>query len=193
MAGKLDVIYGGMFSGKTEELVRKLRRALIARKNVVAFKYGKDTRYETDKLCSHNGVMLDCIPVLTTHTIDQFMCRSSTPDVLAIDEAQFFGDEIVPFVQTTVEHFDIHVIVAGLDLDYMGRPFGHMGKLSALADTVTKLHAICVQCGEPASRSFRVSNEDGMVVIGGADKYKALCLSCFVQESSNVQMSLLDP
>jgi thymidine kinase len=176
--GSLEVITGSMFCGKTDELIRRLRRATIARQKVQVFKPAIDNRYSVEKVTSHAGTEFEAIPIPTaTHILKNLQADVT---VVAIDEAQFFDDEIVPIVQHLADQ-GLRVIVAGLDTDFRGEPFGPMPILMAKADTVDKLHAICMKCGEPASRTQRLINgkpanyHDPVVVVGAAEMYEARC------------------
>ncbi len=176
--GSIEVITGSMFSGKTDELIRRLRRARIARLNVQVFKPVIDNRYGLEKVTSHAGGEFEATPV---HTADQIapLIRSDTT-VVAIDEAQFFGAEVCAVCQKLAAR-GVRVIVAGLDQDFRGEPFGPMPQLMALAEDVTKLHAICAVCGEEASRTQRLidnhpaSFDQPVVVVGASELYEARC------------------
>lgn len=148
--GWLEVICGSMFSGKTEELIRRLKRAQIARQKVQVFKPRIDIRYAEGQVASHNGVLHTALPVGTSREIEEHIEPDTT--VVAIDEAQFFDEELVDLCRK-LTHEGVRVIVAGLDLDFRGEPFGPMPRLMAEAEMVDKLQAICVQCGAPASRT----------------------------------------
>jgi len=176
--GSIEVITGSMFCGKTDELIRRLRRATIARQKVKVFKPAIDTRYAIEKVTSHAGTEFAAIPVNSASGILGYLNDDTT--VVAIDEAQFFDDQIVPIVQNLADH-DLRVIIAGLDTDFRGEPFGPMPMLMAQAETVDKLQAICMVCGEPASRTQRLINgepanyNDPVVVVGAAELYEARC------------------
>jgi thymidine kinase len=180
-AGSLEVICGSMFSGKTEELIRRVRRAQIARRNVQVFKPAIDIRYQVEKVTSHNGLDVEAIPV--SHP-DEILAQVH-PDaaVVAIDEIQFF-DPCVVDVCTQLAEQGIRVIAAGLDLDFRGEPFGPMPMLLAKAEHVDKLQAICVVCAEPACRTQRLINgapayyEDPVILIGASELYEARCRKC---------------
>jgi thymidine kinase len=164
-----------MFSGKTEELIRRLRRAVIARQRVEIFKPKTDKRYDPSSIVSHDDSRLKSTAVSASEKI---LLLAQHADVVGIDEAQFF-DAGLPEVCLRLANGGLRVIVAGLDLDYTGRPFGTMPALLALADFVTKVHAICLHCGDLAHHSYRtVSNED-LVMLGEKDSYIPLCRSCF--------------
>lgn len=176
--GSLEVITGSMFSGKTDELIRRLRRATIARQKVQVFKPVIDNRYAIEKVTSHAGNDYHAIPIQQASDILVHLEADTT--VVAIDEAQFFDPEIVPLVRQLTDR-GVRVIVAGLDTDFRGEPFGPMPVLMALAEQVEKLQAICMICGEPASRTQRLVNgvparyDDPVVIVGAAEMYEARC------------------
>lgn len=176
--GWLDVITGPMFSGKTEELIRRLRRALIARRQVQVFKPALDQRYGVNRIRSHNGSSLKAIPVERARDILRLL--ASDTQVVGIDEAQFFDEEIVQVANQLAQQ-GLWVIVAGLDTDFRGEPFGPMPQLMALADDVIKLRAVCMVCGRPAIRSQRLINgrparyDDPIVVLGAEELYEPRC------------------
>lgn len=176
--GTVEVICGSMFSGKTDELIRRLRRATIARQKVQVFKPAIDVRYAVEKVTSHAGTDFDAIPVSCAADIRSRLDPEAT--VVAIDEAQFFDAEIVPVVDDLAGR-GLRVIVAGLDTDFRGEPFGPMPLLIAKAEQVEKLRAICMVCGEPASRTQRLVNgkparyDDPVVIVGAAELYEARC------------------
>jgi thymidine kinase len=176
--GSLEVITGTMFSGKTDELIRRLRRATIARQKVQVFKPLIDNRYAVEKVTSHAGNDYHAIPIQRSTDILERLDGDTT--VVAIDEAQFFDDEIIPLVRQLADR-GVRVIVAGLDTDFRGEPFGPMPVLMALAEQVDKLQAICMVCGEPACRTQRLVNsvparfDDPVVIVGAAELYEARC------------------
>ena len=176
--GSIEVITGSMFCGKTDELIRRLRRATIARQKVQVFKPSIDDRYEVEKVTSHAGSEFSAIPIQSAAEIPKRMDRDTT--VVAIDEAQFFDIDILAITQALANRGK-RVIVAGLDTDFRGEPFGPMPLLMAQAERVDKLHAICMVCGEPASRTQRLINneparyDDPVVVVGAAELYEARC------------------
>lgn len=176
--GSVEVITGSMFCGKTDELIRRLRRATIARQNVQVFKPAIDTRYAIEKVKSHAGSEFDAIPIPKADEIWQLLEPATT--VVAIDEAQFMDAAIVDIVQGLADK-GMRVIVAGLDTDFRGEPFGPMPILMAKAEVVDKLHAICMVCGEAASRTQRLVNgkpahyDDPVVIVGAAELYEARC------------------
>ena len=176
--GSLEVICGSMFSGKSEELIRRLRRATIARQKVQVFKPAIDKRYNEEKVTSHGGVEFDAVPV--NQVRDVLSGVESDTNVVGIDEAQFFGDEIITVVDKLVNR-GLRVIVAGLDTDFRAAPFGSMPTLMAQAEQVDKLRAICMVCGEVASRTQRLVNgdpahyDDPIVIVGADEMYEARC------------------
>lgn len=176
--GSIEVITGSMFCGKTDELIRRLRRATIARQKVQVFKPVIDTRYAVEKVTSHAGSEFDAQPVQTAREILQRLAKDTT--VVGIDEAQFFDDEILSITQKLANQ-GIRVIIAGLDTDFRGEPFGPLPFLMAKAEVVDKLHAICMVCGEAASRTQRLVNgkpanyDDPVVIVGAAELYEARC------------------
>lgn len=172
--GQVEVICGCMFSGKSEELIRRLRRAEIARQNVKVFKPAIDDRYGAEAVVSHVKGEFPCQPVGHAGQIAEMV---EDCNVVGIDEAQFMGPEIVPLVDDLAKSGK-RVIIAGLDLDAFEKPFGPMADLLVRADYVTKLHAVCVQCGEDATRSFRKTDTTGQVEVGST-QYEARCRACF--------------
>ena len=171
-AGPIEVVCGPMFSGKTEELIRLVRRAEIARVPVQIFKPAIDTRYDETDVVSHNSRSVKSIPVKKSEDI--FKKLDDETRLVAIDEVQFFDDSIVE-VAIRLAKRGLRFICAGLDLDYRGAPFGPMPELLAIADHVTKLKAVCTVCGEDASRTFRVVNSSEQVLLGDASVYEARC------------------
>lgn len=176
--GSIEVITGSMFSGKTDELIRRLRRASIARQKVQVFKPILDNRYAIEKVTSHAGDAYEAIPIQQATDLVPRLEQDTT--VIAIDEAQFFNIDIVPLIQRLAER-GLRVIVAGLDTDFRGEPFGPMPVVMAVAERVDKLHAICMVCGEEASRTQRLVNghparhDDPVVIVGAAELYEARC------------------
>jgi thymidine kinase len=173
--GWIEVISGSMFSGKTEELIRRLKRAKIARQKVEIFKPKVDTRYDEINIVSHDSNFIHSTPVPLSSNI---LLLAQNVDVIGIDEAQFFDDEL-PYVCSLLANNGMRVIVAGLDIDYLGNPFGPMPKLLAVADYVTKVHAICMHCGDLAHHSYRTVADDTLIVLGERESYIPLCRSCF--------------
>lgn len=176
-AGWIEVICGCMFSGKTEELIRRLKRAKIANQEVEIFKPAKDVRYHDTNIVSHDTNQIHSTPV--THS-DQILLMAGYKEVIGIDEAQFFDMEL-PRVLDTLAAKGIRVIVAGLDMDFAGKPFGPMPELLARAEYATKVHAICMVCGNLASYSFRKSQEQSQVLLGEKDLYEPRCRACFLE------------
>ena len=177
--GWIEVICGSMFSGKTEELIRRLKRAKIANLKVEIFKPGIDTRYDEIKIVSHDENAIQSTPIDNSQKI---LLLAQDVDVIGVDEAQFFDNEIAN-VCDELAFRGTRVIVAGLDMDYLGNPFGQMPGLMAKADYVTKLHAICMKCGNIANYSYRkVPNED-QVMLGAKDLYEPRCRQCYHEKS----------
>jgi len=176
--GSIEVICGSMFSGKTDELIRRLVRATIAKQTVQVFKPAIDLRYAAEKVTSHAGSNFDAVPVKAAAEIRARLRQDAT--VVAVDEAQFFDPELVHIAQELAEH-GIRVIVAGLDTDFRGEPFGPMPELMSKAEHVDKLHAICMVCGDEASRTQRLVDgqparyDDPVVIVGAAELYEARC------------------
>ena len=179
--GSVEVIVGSMFCGKTEEMIRRLRRATIAKQKVQIFKPAIDKRYDIVKVVSHNGSALDAVPIDTAADIREKLGDDTT--VAAIDEAQFLDDQLVPLVNELADE-GIRVIISGLDLDFRAEPFGPIPALIAQAERVDKLYAICVTCGENASRTQRLVNgepakyDDPVVIVGADEMYEARCRRC---------------
>jgi len=173
--GWIEVVCGSMFSGKTEELIRRLKRARFAKQNVEIFKPQIDNRYSEDEVVSHDSNSIPSTPVTSSGNI---LLLSSNVDVVGIDEAQFF-DENLPDVCNKLADQGIRVIVAGLDMDFKGKPFGPIPSIMASAEHVTKVHAICVKCGNLAQFSHRLSDAEKLVLLGETDAYEPLCRSCF--------------
>jgi len=175
--GTIEVICGSMFSGKTEELIRRLKRAKIAKQKVEIFKPEIDTRYAEEDVVSHDENAVQCTPV---QTASQILLYDIDADVIGIDEAQFFDLELVS-VCNELANRGYRVIVAGLDMDYQGKPFGPMPGIMASAEYVTKVHAICMRCGNLAQYSHRIINDDSLVVLGEKESYEPLCRICFIE------------
>ncbi|MBE2246047.1 MAG: thymidine kinase [Candidatus Competibacteraceae bacterium] len=178
--GWIEVICGSMFSGKTEELIRRLKRAQFARLKVEIFKPAIDTRYHEQQVVSHNDTRILSTAVPSSSNI---LLMASDVDVVGIDEAQFFDDGLVD-VCNQLANNGIRVVIAGLDMDYSGAPFGVMPPLMAVAEFVTKVHAICVSCGNLAHHSYRVTDEKKVVLLGETDKYKPLCRYCYQHQQN---------
>ncbi|HEY72712.1 MAG: thymidine kinase [Chloroflexi bacterium] len=179
--GWIEVICGSMFSGKTEELIRRVRRAQIARQKVQVFKPAIDTRYAEQEVASHNGMQWEALPVEGAAQLRALVEPDTT--VVALDEVQFFDDDIVALCEE-LAHQGRRVIVAGLDMDFRGEPFGPAPLLMARAEQVSKLQAICVVCGGPASRTQRIINgqpaayDDPVILVGADEAYEARCRGC---------------
>ena len=177
-AGRVEVICGSMFCGKTEELIRRVRRATIAKQQVQVFKHDLDARYHTQQVTSHNGQNLDAIPVSDAGQIEAKLDEETT--VVAIDEVQFFDETIIDLVSHLADS-GLRVILAGLDMDFRGEPFGPMPQLLCRAEAVTKLHAICIICGEEANRTQRLVDgeparyDDPIIQVGAKERYEARC------------------
>lgn len=174
-SGWIEVICGSMFSGKTEELIRRLKRAKIANQKVEVFKPTIDHRYDKKRVVSHDSNAVLSVPVKEASEILDLVDGFS---VIAIDEAQFFDDRL-PQVCEMLALRGLRVLVAGLDMDFRGEPFGSMPQLMAMAEYVTKLHAICKHCGNLATHSYRLTMEEATVMLGETDAYEARCRTCF--------------
>ena len=174
-AGWIEVICGSMFSGKTEELIRRLKRAQFANQKVEIFKPALDVRYSKEEVVSHDAHAIPSTPV---ETADSILLLTGDVEVVGIDEAQFFDENIVGVCQQLANR-GIRVICAGLDMDYIGNPFGPMPALMAVAEYVTKVHAICVRCGNLAHHSHRLAAGDKLVMLGEKDTYEPICRHCF--------------
>lgn len=176
--GSIEIISGSMFCGKTEELIRRLRRASIARQKVQVFKPAFDNRYAVEKVTSHTGSEYDALPIHRASEIFSRLDEDTT--VLGIDEAQFFDEEIISITQELADR-GLRVIIAGLDTDFRGEPFGPIPELMAMAEAVDKLRAICMVCGEPACRTQRLVDgeparyNDPIVIVGASELYEARC------------------
>jgi thymidine kinase len=174
--GWIEVVCGPMFSGKSEELIRRLRRAEIARQRVQIFKPGIDQRYSNNQIVSHSDLKIPSMGVKdAAEVMERVELRT---EVIGIDEAQFLGEEIVGVV-TRLADMGKRIIIAGLDTDYLGRPFHPMPELLAVADEITKTLAICVQCGNPAKHTQRLVASEDLIVVGAAGMYEARCRRCF--------------
>jgi thymidine kinase len=174
--GWIEVICGSMFSGKTEELIRRLKRAEIARQKVKIFKPKIDKRYSDSDIVSHNEQKISSQVVDNANEIIPLALEAH---VVGVDEAQFFKSDLVD-VCNTMANMGKRVIVAGLDMDYKAEPFGPIPKLLSIAEYITKTHAICVICGNPANYTYRTTDEKGQVLLGASDKYEARCRNCFI-------------
>jgi thymidine kinase len=180
-SGWIEVICGSMFSGKTEELIRRMNRAIIARQKVEIFKPAIDTRFHLTNVVSHNENSIRSTPVQFANDI---LLLVGDSDVVGIDEAQFFDKEII-VVSRALANLGKRVIIAGLDMDFVGDPFGSMPSLMSTAEFVTKVHAICVNCGGVASYSQRLVDSSHKVVLGESETYEALCRGCFYGTDQN--------
>ncbi|MDR0659968.1 MAG: thymidine kinase [Prevotellaceae bacterium] len=179
--GWIEIIVGSMFSGKTEELIRRLKRAKIANLQIEIFKPQVDTRYEEDSVVSHDANSIRSTPVSSSGNI---LLLVAGVDVVGIDEAQFFDMGLVD-VCNQLANNGVRVIIAGLDMDYSGKPFGPIPSLMATAEYVTKVHAICQRCGSLAHHSHRLSASEKLVLIGEKDSYEALCRHCYNMVKQN--------
>jgi thymidine kinase len=180
LGGSLEVVCGSMFSGKTEELLRRIKRARLAKQRTQLFKPRVDDRYDAVKVVTHEGANADALPVSTAEEL----VAAVTADVavVGVDEVQFFDGSIVDALDRLADRGK-RVIVAGLDQDYRGRPFGPVPALMAVAEYVTKLHAVCARCGSEASRSQRLIAQEAQLFVGGAAAYEARCRACFVADA----------
>jgi len=176
-SGSIEVIAGSMFSGKTEELIRRLKRAKIARLKVEIFKPAIDSRYSASEVVSHDENTIMSTPVETSGNI---ILLAGDVDVIGIDEAQFFDNGLLD-VSVALANQGIRVIIAGLDMDFKGKPFGPIPGLMAVADHITKVHAICMRCGDVAQFSHRFSKADKLILLGEKDEYEPLCRSCYTK------------
>ena len=176
-SGWIEVICGSMFSGKTEELIRRLKRARIAKQKVEIFKPSVDTRYDEEDVVSHDANSIRSTPVQSS---SQILLMANDFDVVGIDEAQFFDEELSS-VCNTLANNGVRVIVAGLDMDYLGKPFGPIPALLATAEYVTKVHAICPYCGDLAQYTHRTVDQDGQVMLGEAEAYEPLCRKHYME------------
>ncbi|KAF0204349.1 MAG: Thymidine [Bacteroidetes bacterium] len=181
--GWIEIICGSMFSGKTEELIRRLTRARIARQRVEIFKPAIDTRYDENNVVSHNENAITSTPVQASA---QILLYANNVDVVGIDEAQFFDDELIS-VCNKLANSGVRVIVAGLDMDFTGKPFGPIPSLLATAEYVTKVHAICMQCGNLAHYSHRKTADEKQVMLGETDSYEPLCRDCYTKVRAKQQ------
>ena len=174
-AGSIEVICGSMFSGKTEELIRRLKRAQFAKQKVEIYKPCIDVRYSDDQVVSHDSHSIPSTPIDSPARMLEI---ASDVEVVGIDEAQFFDATIIEVVQKLANK-GVRVIIAGLDTDFLGKPFGPMPALMAVAEDIQKVHAICVRCGSPANHSHRLIASDALVVLGEKDEYEPLCRHCY--------------
>jgi thymidine kinase len=179
--GWIEVVCGSMFSGKTEELIRRLKRAKIARQRVEIFKPAIDVRYDDTDVVSHDETTIHSTPV---QNAAQILLYANDFDVVGVDEAQFFDEQLVEVCNKLADS-GVRVIVAGLDMDFMGKPFGPIPGLLATAEYVDKLHAICMGCGNLAQYSHRTSEEEGLVVLGEQNNYQPLCRKCYRERKAS--------
>jgi len=181
LKGSIEIICGSMFSGKTEELLRRLKRAEFAKQKVAVFKPLIDTRYDARKIVSHDSNAIKSKPVkLAIEILDQI----DNAEVIAIDEAQFFDKELIR-ISNLLANQGKRVIIAGLDMDFKGKPFGIMPDLLAIAEHITKVHAICIECGTAANHSYRLTKNQQLIELGDKLEYKALCRNCFFEKEDN--------
>ncbi len=178
--GWIEVIAGSMFSGKTEELIRRLKRARFAKQKIEIFKPRIEVRYSEEEVVSHDDNAIHSTPVDSAANI---ILLASDVEVVGIDEAQFFDDGLVD-VCNQLAYSGVRVIVAGLDMDFRGKPFGPMPKLMSIAEYVTKVHAICVRCGTLAHYTHRLSEDDKLIVLGETDIYEPLCRVCYLKANA---------
>ncbi len=174
-SGWIEVIAGSMFSGKTEELIRRLKRAKIAKQKIEIYKPKIDTRYSENNVVSHDSNSIHSTPVAKAEDILETACDF---EVVGIDEAQFFDDSLIDVCNKLADK-GVRVVVAGLDMDFAGKPFGPIPKLFSVAEYITKVHAICMRCGSLANYSHRLSDNSDLVILGEKDKYEPLCRSCY--------------
>ena len=182
-SGWIEVVCGSMFSGKTEELIRRLKRATFAKQKVEIFKPDTDIRYDTEEVVSHDKNSIPSTPVSASSSI---LLLADDCDVIGIDEGQFFDREL-PNVCRQLANKGIRVIVAGLDMDFQGKPFGPMPDLMAMAEYVTKVHAICVRCGSLAQFSHRITSEESLILLGETEHYEPICRSCFIEATTKIK------
>jgi thymidine kinase len=190
--GRLEVITGPMFSGKSEELIRRLKRARIARQRVASFKPDIDLRYHSTAIASHSSQTIEALPVATVERMREALDGLiDEVEVVGIDEAQFFDESLLPFAMELVQKRK-RVILAGLDTTFAGEPFAPIPNLMAVADEVIKLSAVCVRCGAPAVHTQRLGSSQELVVVGAVGLYEARCRACFMPEGdpNGVQMEL---
>ena len=177
--GSIEVICGSMFSGKTEELLKRLRKAKLTKMKIAVFKPKVDSRYDSKDVVSHDKNTISSTPIEKAEDILQYV---SDVQIIAIDEAQFFDDNLIN-VCNMLANTGKRIIIAGLDMDFLGQPFGVMPQLLAIAEKIKKVHAVCVECGKEASYSFRKTTEKDLIKIGEKNEYKALCRNCFVTQN----------
>ncbi|HEK21597.1 thymidine kinase [Mucilaginibacter sp.] len=175
VGGSIEVICGSMFSGKTEELIRRVKRARIAKVEVEIFSPAADIRYDKQAVVSHNA---NSIPSKSVTKAAEILQLADHIQVIGVDEAQFFDDEL-PQIAQALANKGVRVIIAGLDMDFKGRPFGTMPQLMAMADAVTKLHAVCMKCGGQAMYSYRLVPNESQILLGEKETYEARCRECY--------------
>lgn len=185
--GWIEVICGSMFSGKTEELIRRLNRARIAKQKVEIFKPQIDKRYSEEDVVSHNANSIRSIPV---QSASQILFYANEFEVIGIDEAQFFDDELMTVCNSLADQ-GVRVIVAGLDMDFQGNPFGPIPQILSVAEYVTKVHAICMRCGNLANYSHRTIAGDKLVMLGETDSYEPLCRACYNRSQKHIENNSL--
>lgn len=185
-AGQIEVVVGCMFSGKTEELIRRLRRAQLAKQKVQVFKPALDARYSEDEVASHSSQRIPSIVVTRAREILEKLDDSTR--VVGIDEGQFFDEAIVEIIDKLANR-GLRVIVAGLDMDWKGEPFHPMPAIMAIAEDVMKQHAVCMMCGAPATRTQRLKGSEGQIQVGAAESYEARCRSCHETDLQNMRFS----
>ena len=178
--GSIEVICGSMFSGKTEELLRRVKRAKFSKLTIAVFKPQVDKRYDNQKVVSHDDNTIEAISIKSAKDILKLIDQVQ---VVAVDEAQFFDSELVS-VCAELANSGIRVIIAGLDMDFLGKPFGIMPQLLAIAEHITKVHAICIDCCAIANHSFRMTDDKNLIQIGEKEEYKPLCRECFSRKMS---------
>ena len=178
--GSIEVICGSMFSGKTEELLRRLKRAEFAKLTIAVFKPKVDKRYDRQKVVSHDDNNIEAVSIGSAKDI---LKLTNQIQVVAIDEAQFFDSELIA-VCNELANSGVRVIIAGLDMDFLGKPFGIMPELLAIAEHITKVHAICIDCCAIANHSFRMTDDKNLIQIGEKEEYKPLCRKCFSRKMS---------
>jgi thymidine kinase len=176
--GSIEVITGSMFSGKTEELIRRLRQCVIAKRRVQTFKPRIDDRYDGERVVSHFGLSIEALAVPNSATLESKIDPGT--QVVGVDEAQFFDLGLVDLVERLADA-GVRVLIAGLDQDYLGRPFAPMPQLMAIAEHVVKVYAVCAVCGAPATRSQRVVEQSSTILVGGSESYEPRCRRCFVR------------
>jgi len=173
--GWIEVICGSMFSGKTEELIRRLNRGILAKKEIYIFKPKIDDRYDEKNIVSHNKKSINSIPIESPNEILQHIKDGG---IIGIDEAQFFDNSLIDIVEYLANK-GFRIIIAGLDMDYLGKPFGPMPQLLSIAEFVTKVNAICMNCGGVASHTYRLDSSEEQILIGSTSKYEARCRKCY--------------